>query len=71
MKRRRLLAALLALALPLIACGGVDKMTGEEAAAKQGRALCVRGCREVDLSFDSYHDPNCWCDKDGERIRLW
>ena len=74
MKRRYMLLALLALALPLLACSMGD-VAGEVAAAEVGRNLCRRACQEADLEFYKYRHgdcPDCWCTKaDGEAVLLW
>ena len=76
--RRRLLLALLALALPLLACGGVDKVVdkvvGDTTGAVVGHNLCIKGCGDVDMEFLRYKHgewPDCWCSHNGEPVLLW
>ena len=73
MKRRNLLLVLLALALPLLACGGVDDAATAEAEKRYRR--CVRGCTDAGMQFAGYkHDPDgpdCLCVYQGQVIPWW
>ena len=75
---RRMLLALLVLALPLLACSGADVVgdaVGVGVGAVVGHNLCVKACQDVDLEFYKYKhgdSPDCWCVKqDGEKVLLW